>query len=118
MLRSADPRRVLLALLFAPPVGRGCDQVHSFVLSEMDEVAVDEKDWGPFKLGMSMKEVIAIVKAKTGQEPRIDHLPGLKWHTIFFEDKLLTIQDGTLLCVHRSDHDQRSIGHDHDGEET
>ena len=103
MLHSADPRRVLLALLFAPPVSDGCDQVHSLVLSEMDEEAVDEDDWGPFKAGMSMKEVLAIIEAKTGQEPQIDHLPGLKWHTIFFEDKMLTIQDGTLLCIHRSE---------------
>jgi hypothetical protein len=103
MLRSADPRRILMALLFAPPVLTGCDQVHSFVLGELDEAVVDEDDWGPFKLGMSMKEVIAIIKAKTGKEPQIDHLPGLNWHTIFFDDKMLTIQDGTLLCVHRSE---------------
>jgi hypothetical protein len=105
MLRSTDPRRILMALLFAPSAFAGCDQVHSFVLGELDEAVVDEGDWGPFKLGMSMKEIIAIIKAKTGKDPQIDHLPGLKWQTIFFEDKMLTIQDGTLLCVHRSEHE-------------
>ena len=116
MLRSIDPRRVLLALLFAPPMFSGCDAIHSLVLDEMDEAAVDEDDWGPFKLGMSLKEVKAIIKAETGQEPEVEHLPGLKWDTLFFQDKMLTIQDGTLLCVHRSEHDQRSfrLGRDDD----
>ncbi len=109
MLRSADPRRVLLALLFAPPVFSGCDHVQSFVLGEMDEAVVDEDDWGPFKLGMSLKEVVAIIKAKTGQEPQVEHLPGLKWDTIFFEGKMLTIQGGTLLCVHNSEHTEQSF---------
>ncbi len=109
MLRSVDPRRVLLALLFAPPMFSGCDAIHSLVLDELDEAAVDQDDWGPFKLGMSLKEVKAIIKAKTGQEPEVEHLPGLKWDTIFFQDKMLTIQNGTLLCVHQSEHYERSF---------
>jgi hypothetical protein len=114
MLRSIDPRRVLLALLFAPPMFAGCD-VRSMVLEELDGAVVDEDDWGPFKLGMSLNQVKALIKAQTGKEPEVEHLPGLKWDTIFFEDKMLTIQDGTLLCVHRSEHDEREFDLDQEG---
>jgi hypothetical protein len=87
------------------------------VLDELDEAAVDEDDWGPFKLGMSLKEVKAIIEAETGEEPKVEHLPGLGWDTIFFRDKMLTIQNGTLLCVHRSEHDERAFCLEEEGDE-
>jgi hypothetical protein len=102
MLSSVDPRRVLLAMLFAPPADSGSDAVPSMVLEELDEAALEEADWGPFKAGMSRKEVMAIIQAQSGQAPDVHTLPGLKWDTIFFQDKMLTIESGTLLRVHRA----------------
>jgi hypothetical protein len=95
---------VCMALIL--PLFGGCN----FVLKFDDEPAEgSDEDWGPFKLGMSVSQVKAIIKAKTGSDPKIERLPGLPWDTIFFEDRMITIKDGVLFCVLRSEHDERSF---------
>ena len=62
---------------------------------------------------------MAANKAKTGSEPIVEHVPGLPWDTIYFEDKMITIQDGRLLCVLRL-HPEESpvrLGDERDDEE-
>jgi hypothetical protein len=58
-----------------------------------------DPEWGPFRMGMSLEEVQAIVKSKTGKPGKMERLPGSKWDRIDFEDKMLMLMDGVLMTV-------------------
>jgi hypothetical protein len=89
-------RCMAAVFLLCPLMLNGCGFV---AIAEREAAEADEDDWGPFRLGMSLTKVKAIIKAKTGSEPIVEHVPGLNWDTIYFEDKMITIQNGRLLCV-------------------
>jgi hypothetical protein len=77
----------------------GCDLA---TIADIVKAPAKEDDgygWGPFKMGMSLEEVQTIIKAKTGKPGRLNRLPGAKWETIFFENKIIMIVDGVLVSV-------------------
>jgi hypothetical protein len=101
------PIRWAALALFTLPWVCGCDLLTRIAREESRDAEEDE--WGPFRFGMPLAEVKAIIKAQTGDDPQVERLPGLPWETIFFQDKMLAIQHGQLLCVLKSQRDAPSF---------
>lgn len=81
----------------------GCDLLTVADVARKQAKAEEDHEWGPFRMGMSLDDVQAIVKAKTGKPGKLERLPGSKWDSIFFEDKMLMLMDGVLMTVMEDD---------------
>ena len=112
MLRFSRFACVISALFVGQLCLSGCDLATVADIADIggnSARAEEDHEWGPFRMGMSLDEVQKIIKAKTGKEGVLMRLPGLKWDTILFEDKMIMIMDGTLLSVMAEDLDDPDL---------
>jgi hypothetical protein len=93
-------RAIRFAVLFVPFFcASGCDLATVADIAGIEAPAAEDREWGPFRMGMSLDEVQKIIKAKTGKPGDVLRLPGSKWDTILYDGKMIMIMDGTLLSV-------------------
>jgi hypothetical protein len=77
----------------------GCDLATVAEIAGKPAQAEEDHEWGPFRMGMSLEEVQKIIKAKTGKPGEIVRLPGSKWDSITYQDKMIMLMDGVVLTV-------------------
>jgi hypothetical protein len=103
MLRFSFTVFVPITLVAALICLAGCDLASIADIVNEPAKAEEDNEWGPFRMGMSLDEVQKIIKAKTGKQGLLMRMPGGKWDTMLFEDKMLMLMDGVLLTVMAED---------------
>jgi hypothetical protein len=109
MFHFSQIASVLSALMIGLCCLAGCDLATVAEIAGNQAQAEEDHEWGPFRMGMSLDEVQNIIKAKTGKPGEVVRLPGSKWDSITYQDKMIMLMDGVVLTVMAEEHEDPDL---------